>query len=43
MHAYVAKNNMEKVKTAHEFNQWIRGHNYLYVDFLMTLTYTSIE
>ena len=27
--------------TAREINQFIRGHNYFYTDFLMTKTYES--
>lgn len=29
-------------KTAWEINQFFRGHNYLYTDFLMTETYETI-
>lgn len=32
-----------ETKTAWEINQWFRGHNYLYVDFLMTETYNTLE
>lgn len=31
-----------KIQSARHLNQWIRGHNYFYVDFLMTLTFESV-
>ena len=30
-------------RTAHEINQQLRGHNYLYIDFLMTWKFASVE